>query len=32
MLIPSRTFGREETLHSPLLAALELHLDDVFAS
>ena len=26
------TFGREQTLRSPLLAGLELHLDDVFSS
>ena len=29
-LIPTRTFGREETLRSPLLSGLELHLDDIF--
>ena len=27
-----RTFGREQTLRSPLLAGLELHLDDVYSS
>ena len=26
------TFGREQTLRSPLLAGLELHLDDIFSS
>ena len=31
-LIPTRTFGREETLRSPLLSGLELHLDDIFLS
>jgi len=31
-LTMTRTFGREETLRSPLLAGLELHLDDVFSS
>ena len=30
ILIPTRTFGREETLRSPLLSGLELHLDDIF--
>ena len=29
-LAPSRTFGRRDALRSPLLAGLELHLDDVF--
>ena len=31
-LIPVRTFGREETLRSPLLPGLELHLDDIFSA
>ena len=26
------TFGRGQTLRSPLLAGLELHLDDIFSS
>ena len=30
ILIPTRTFGREETLRSPLFGGLELHLDDIF--
>ena len=32
VLAATHTFGREETLRSPLLAGLELHLDDVFSS
>ena len=32
ILVPTRTFGREETLRSALLTGLELHLDDVFSS
>ncbi len=32
ILIPTRTFGREETLRSPLLVGLELRLDDIFSS
>ena len=32
VLLPTRTFGREETLRSPLLTGLELHLDDIFGS
>ena len=32
ILVPTRTFGREETLHSPLLTGLELHLGDIFCS
>ena len=31
-LAATRTFGREETLRSSLLAGLELHLDDIFSS
>ena len=31
-LAATHTFGREQTLRSPLLADLELHLDDVFSS
>ena len=31
-LTMTRTFGREETLRSPLLAGLEIHLDDIFSS
>ena len=31
-LAATRTFGREETLRSPLLAGLKLHLDDIFSS
>ena len=31
-LLPTDTFGRKETLRSPLLAGLELHLDDIFRS
>ena len=31
-LIPTHAFGREETLRSPLLSGLELHLDDIFLS
>ena len=31
ILVPTRTFDREETLRSPLLAGLELHLDDIFS-
>ena len=30
VLLPAHTFGREETLYSPLLTGLELHLDDIF--
>ena len=30
ILIPTRTFGRKDTLRSPLLTGLELHLDDIF--
>ena len=32
VLAAAHTFGREQTLRSPLLAGLELHLDDVFSS
>ena len=32
VLVPTRTFGREETLRSPLLPGLELHLEDIFSS
>ena len=32
ILVPTRTFGREETLRSPLLVGLELRLDDIFSS
>ena len=31
-LAATRTFGRKETLRSPLLAGLKLHLDDIFSS
>ena len=31
-LVPTRSFGREETLRSPLLPGLELHLDDIFSA
>ena len=31
-LAPAHTFGRNETLRSPLLAGFELDLDDVFSS
>ena len=31
-LAATQTFGREETLRSPLLAGLKLHLDDIFSS
>ena len=31
VLAATRTFGREQTLRSPLLAGLELRLDDVFS-
>lgn len=31
-LAATRTFGRQQTLCSPLLAGLELKLDDVFPS
>ncbi len=31
-LTATHTFGREQTLRSPLLAGLELHLDDIFSS
>ena len=32
VLAVTHTFGRGQTLRSPLLAGLELHLDDVFSS
>ena len=32
VLLPTDTFGRKETLRSPLLAGLELHLDEIFRS
>ena len=32
VLLPTRTFGRGETVRSPLLAGLELDLNDVFPS
>jgi Uma2 family endonuclease len=32
ILVPTRTFGREETLCSALLVGLELRLDDIFSS
>ena len=32
VLAVTHTFGREQTLRSPLLAGLELHLDDIFSS
>ena len=32
VLAATHTFGRGQTLHSPLLAGLELHLDDIFSS
>ncbi len=32
VLAATHTFGREQTLRSPLLAGLELHVDDVFSS
>ena len=32
VLAATRTFGREQTLRSPLLSGLELHPDDVFSS
>ena len=32
MLAATDTFGRGQTLRSPLFAGLELHLDDVFSS
>ena len=32
VLAATHTFGREQTLRSPLLAGLELHADDVFSS
>ena len=32
MLEVTHTIGREQTLRSPLLAGLELDLDDVFSS
>ena len=32
VLLPTDTFGRKETLRSPLLAGLELRLDDIFGS
>ena len=31
-LTAAQTFGREETLRSPLLDGLKLHLDDIFSS
>ena len=31
-LVPTETFGRDQTLRSPLLAGLELHLYDVFTA
>ena len=31
VLAATHTFGREQTLRSPLLAGLELHLNDVFS-
>ena len=31
-LVPTRTFGREETLRSPLLPGFELYLDDIFSA
>ena len=31
-LTVTQSFGREETLRSPLLAGLELHVDDIFSS
>ena len=31
-LVPTETFGRDQTLRSPLLAGLELHLSDVFTA
>ena len=30
VLLPTRTFARDETLRSPLLTGLELHLDEIF--
>jgi len=32
VLTVARTFSREQTLRSPLLPGLELHLEDVFSS
>ena len=32
VLLPTRTFGREETLRSPLLTRFELHLNEIFGS
>ena len=32
ILIPSRTFGRNETLRSELFPGLEINLDEVFSS
>ena len=32
VLAATNTFGRGQTLRSPLLAGLELHLDDIFSS
>ena len=32
VLAATKTFGRGQTLRSPLLAGLELHLDDIFSS
>ena len=32
VLAATRTFGRKQTLRSPLLAGLELQLDDIFSS
>ena len=31
-LTATRTFSRDETLRSPLLAGLKLHLEDIFSS
>ena len=31
-VVPTRSFGRGETLLSPLLPGLELHLDDIFSA
>ena len=31
-LAATHTFGRKQTLRSPLLAGLELQLDDIFSS
>ena len=32
ILVPTRTFGRGETLRTPLLPGLDLHFDDIFSS